>query len=140
MVKIMMSKKKIPVFDIALGEKEKEYIKDCLDTSFIGQGKYVKTLEEKFSAFVDCKYGITTTSGTTALHLACATIGLKKNDEVLVSSSTNMACPFAIDYCGAIPIPIDIEKETWQLDVNQIEDKINKNESYNGSTSFWSSS
>ena len=119
--------KKIPVFDIALGEKEKEYIKDCLDTSFIGQGKYVKTLEEKFSAFVDCKYGITTTSGTTALHLACATIGLKKNDEVLVSSSTNMACPFAIDYCGAIPIPIDIEKETWQLDVNQIEDKINKN-------------
>ena len=119
--------KKIPVFDIALGKKEKEYIKDCLDTSFIGQGKYVKTLEEKFSNFVDCKYGITTTSGTTALHLACATIGLKKNDEVLVSSSTNMACPFAIDYCGAIPIPIDIEKETWQLDVNQIENKINKN-------------
>ena len=47
-----------------------------------------------------------------------------------------MACPFAIDYCGAIPIPIDIEKETWQLDVNQIENKINKNKSYNGSTSF----
>ena len=107
--------KKIPVFDIALGEKEKEYIKDCLDTSFIGQGKYVKTLEEKFSNFVDCKYGITTTSGTTALHLACATIGLKKNDEVLVSSSTNMACPFAIDYCGAIPIPIDIEKRNLAI-------------------------
>ena len=123
-----MSKgKKIPVFDIALGDKEKEYIKDCLDTSFIGQGKYVKTLEEKFSAFVDCKYGITTTSGTTALHLACAAIGLKKNEEVLVSSSTNMACPFAIDYCGDIPIPIDIEKETWQMDINKIEDKINKN-------------
>ena len=40
--------KKIPVFDIALGEKEKEYIKDCVDTSFIGQGPYVKKLEEKF--------------------------------------------------------------------------------------------
>ena len=38
--------KKIPVFDIALGKKEKEYIKDCLDTSFIGQGKYVKTLKK----------------------------------------------------------------------------------------------
>ena len=47
--------KKIPVFDIALGE-EKEYIKDCVDTSFIGQGPYVKKLEEKFSAFVDCKF------------------------------------------------------------------------------------
>ncbi len=121
----MIKNKKIPVFDIALGEIEKKYIKDCVDTSFIGQGPYVKKLEEKFSEFVNCKYGITTTSGTTALHLACAAIGLKKDDQVLVSSSTNMACPFAIDYCGAIPIPIDIEKDTWQMDVKKIEEKIN---------------
>ena len=121
-----MSKfKKIPVFDIALGQKEKEYIKDCVDTSFIGQGPYVKKLEEKFSAFVDCKYGITTTSGTTALHLACAALDIQKDDQVIVSSSTNMACPFAIDYCGAIPVPIDIEKDTWQMDITKIEDKIN---------------
>ena len=121
----MNSNKKIPVFDIALGDKEKEYIKDCVDTSFIGQGPYVKKLEEKFSAFVDCKYGITTTSGTTALHLACAALDIQKDDQVLVSSSTNMACPFAIDYCGAIPVPIDIEKDTWQMDITKIEDKIN---------------
>ncbi len=118
--------KKIPVFDISLGKREKDYVKDCLETSFIGQGKYVKALEDKFSAFSNCKYGITTTSGTTALHLACSALGLKKGDEVLVSSSTNMACAFAIDYCGAIPIPIDIEKETWQMDVSKVEDKINK--------------
>lgn len=118
--------KKIPVFDISLGEIEKTYIKDCLDTSFIGQGSYVKKLEEKFTNFVDCKYGTTTTSGTTALHLACASTGIKKDDQVLVSSSTNMACAFAIDYCGAIPIPIDIEIETWQMDVTKIEEKINK--------------
>ena len=117
--------KKIPVFDIALGDIEKKYINDCLNTSFIGQGQYVKKFEEQFSKFVDCQYGITTTSGTTALHLACVTIGIKKNDQVLVSSSTNMACPFAIDYCGGIPIPIDIEKDTWQMDVNKIEEKIN---------------
>jgi len=117
--------KKIPVFDIKLADIEKKYINDCLDTSFIGQGPYVKKFEEKFSSFVDCKYGITTTSGTTALHLACATIGLKKDDQVLVSSSTNMACPFSIDYCGAIPIPIDIEKDTWQMDVTKVEQHIN---------------
>jgi perosamine synthetase len=119
--------KRIPVFDIKIGDLEKKYINDCLDTSFIGQGPYVKNLEEKFSSFVNCKYGITTTSGTTALHLACATLGIKKNDQVLVSSSTNMACAFAIDYCGAIPIPIDIEKDTWQMDVSKIEEKINDN-------------
>ena len=121
----MIENKKIPVFDIALGEIEKKYIKDCVDTSFIGQGPYVKKLEEKFSKFVECKYGYTTTSGTTALHLACASLGIKKDDQVLVSSSTNMACAFSIDYCGAIPIPIDIEKETWQMDVKKIEEKIN---------------
>jgi perosamine synthetase len=113
--------KRIPVFDIKIGDIEKKYINDCLNTSFIGQGPYIKNLEEKFSSFVNCKYGITTTSGTTALHLACATLGIKKNDQVLVSSSTNMACAFAIDYCGAIPIPIDIEKDTWQMDVSKIE-------------------
>ena len=121
----MNNLKRIPVFDIVLGDIEKKYINECLDTSFIGQGPFVKKFEEKFSAFVDCKYGITTTSGTTALHLACASLGLKKDDQVLVSSSTNMACAFAIDYCGAIPIPIDIEKETWQMDVSKIEEKIN---------------
>lgn len=117
--------KKIPVFDIALGKKEKIYINDCIQKSFIGQGGYVREFEDKFSSYVDCKYGITTTSGTTALHLACATLGLTNNDQVLVSSSTNMACAFAIDYCGAIPIPIDIDPTTWQIDVTKIEEKIN---------------
>ena len=40
-----------------------------------------------------------------------------KDDQVLISSSTNMACPFSVDYCGAIPIPVDIEKETWQMGI-----------------------
>ena len=117
--------KRIPVFDFVVGNKEKEFINDCLDKSMIGQGFYVKEFEKNFSKFVDCKYGITTTSGTTALHLMCKSIDLKPNDQVLVSSSTNMASAFAIDYCGAIPIPVDIEKETWQMDVKQIEAKIN---------------
>jgi perosamine synthetase len=118
--------KRIPVFDFEVGDKEKEFINDCLNKSMIGQGFYVKEFEKNFSRFVDCKYGITTTSGTTALHLMCKSIDLKPNDQVLVSSSTNMASAFAIDYCGAIPIPVDIEKETWQMDVKQIEAKINE--------------
>ncbi len=122
----MKNKKKIPVFDFKLGDKEKEFVNDCLSTSSISQGSYVKDFEKKFSKFVNCKYGITTTSGTTALHLACTTLGIKKGDQVLVSSSTNMACAFSIDYCGAIPIPIDIERETWQMDVTKIEEKINE--------------
>jgi len=118
--------KKIPVFDISLGKEEKKFVNDCLNNSFIGQGLYVKNFEKEFSKYVDCEYGISTTSGTTALHLACSTIGIQKDDQVLVSSSTNMASAFAVDYCGGIPIPIDIKKDTWQMNTKKIEEKINK--------------
>tara|TARA_B100002051_G_scaffold155624_1_gene147170 strand:- start:171 stop:1298 length:1128 start_codon:yes stop_codon:yes gene_type:complete len=118
--------KKIPVFDIKIGELEKKYIKDCLDNSSIGQGSYVKEFEEKFSNFVSCKFGITTTSGTTALHLALKTLGVKDGDEVLVSSSTNMACAFSISHCNAKPVPIDIHKKNWQMNTDLIEGKITK--------------
>ena len=118
--------KRIPVFDVEVGDLEKKYVKDCLDTAWLGQGSYVKNLEEKFSKFVECKFGITTTSGTTALHIACASIGLKKGDEVLVATLTNMACAFSVDYCGAIPIPIDIDVNNWQINPNLLEKKINK--------------
>ena len=87
----MKNKKTIPVFDFELGDKEKEYVNDCLETSFITQGSYVKDFEKKFSKFVNCEHGITTTSGTTALHLACKTLGIEEGNQVLVSSSTNMA-------------------------------------------------
>ena len=116
----------IPVFDIKIGSREKKYVNQCLNKSWVGQGYFVQQFEKKISEFVNCKYGVSTTSGTTALHLACATIGLKKGDEVLVSSSTNMASVFAIVYCGATPIPIDISKENWQMNITEIEKKINK--------------
>ncbi len=122
-----MKNNKIPVFDFELGDKEKEFVNNCLDTSIIGQGSYVEDFERKFSKFVNCKFGVTTSSGTTALHLACKTLGIQKGDQILVSSSTNMASAFSVDYCDAIPIPVDIEKKTWQMDVNKIEEKINKN-------------
>ena len=122
----MKSFKKIPVFNFDLGKKESQFVNDCLKNSSITQGRYVRDFEKEFSQFVNCKFGVSTTSGTTALHLACKVLGIKKNDQVLVSSSTNMASAFSIDYCGAVPIPIDIEKETWQMNVNKIEEKINE--------------
>lgn len=118
--------KHIPVFDIVLKDREKQYVKNCIKQASLGQGFYVREFEQKFSNFVGCKYGISTTSGTTALHLACKVLEIKPDDEVLVSSSTNMASAFAVDYCGAVPVPIDIVKETWQMDVSKIKEKITK--------------
>jgi perosamine synthetase len=112
--------KEIPVFSPIIGEEEKEYVNDCLDTHWISQGKYVKMFEEKFSQYCECKYGVATSTGTAALHLAGLALGLKEGDEVLVASSTNMASAFSMYYCGAKPIPIDIEMDTWLIDTTLI--------------------
>ncbi|MCW3130979.1 MAG: aminotransferase class I/II-fold pyridoxal phosphate-dependent enzyme [Methanophagales archaeon] len=115
----------IPVCVPFIGEKELEYVVDCIKTNWISsKGKYVEEFEEKFAEYCGCKYGITTTSGTTALHLALASIGVGKGDEVIIPSFTMIATAFAVIYCGAKPVLVDAEPETWNMDVEKIEEKI----------------
>lgn len=126
-MKIKNSKKiqkYIPVCSPVIGKEEKEYVNDCLETNWVSQGKYVEQFEEKFSKYCECKYGIAVNNGTAALHLACLAVGLKQGDEAIVSSSTNMASAFSIYYCGAAPVPVDIELDTWQINTKLIESKI----------------
>ena len=115
----------IPVCVPLLGEKELEYVTDCIKTNWISsKGKYVAEFEEKFAKYCGCKYGITTTSGTTALHLALASLNINKGDEVIIPSSTMIATAFAVIYCGAKPVLVDAEPETWNMDVGKIEEKV----------------
>jgi|688.fasta_scaffold14137_6 perosamine synthetase len=89
-------------------------------------GRFIPKFEKKFSSYCKTKYALSVTSGTTALHLGLLAVGIKKDDHVIVSSLTNMASIFAILYIGAIPIGIDIEEKTFNLDVSLIEKKITK--------------
>ena len=115
----------IPVCVPLLGEKELEYAIDCIKTNWISsKGKYVEEFEKKFANYCGCKYGITTTSGTAALHLALASIGVGRVDEIIIPTFTMIATTFAIVYCGAKPVLVDAEPETWNVDIDQIEDKI----------------
>jgi len=117
----------IPVCVPLLGEKELEYVADCIKTNWISsKGKYVEEFEDRFARYCGCKYGITTTSGTTALHLALASIGVGKGDEVIIPAFTMIATTFAVVYCGAKPVLVDSEPETWNMNVDQIEGKITK--------------
>ena len=115
----------IPVCVPLLGEKELENVVDCIKTNWISsKGKYVEEFEAKFAKYCGCKYGITTTSGTTALHLALASLNIKNGDEVIIPASTMIATAFAVIYCGATPVLVDAEPETWNMDVAKIEEKI----------------
>jgi perosamine synthetase len=115
----------IPVCVPLLGDKELEYVVDCIKTNWISsKGKYVEEFENKFAEYCNCKYGVSTTSGTTAIHLALASIGLKKGDEVIVPAFTMIGSVFPIIYCGAKPVLVDAESETWNMNPDPIEEKI----------------
>ena len=116
----------IPVSQPLLGESESLYINDALSKGEISGlfGEYIPKFENGFANYSDCTYGISTNGGTTAIHLALASLSIGKGDEVLVSTLTNMATFFAVIYQGAKPVPIDIEKDTWNIDPNLLESKI----------------
>jgi perosamine synthetase len=119
-------KRQIPVSQPLLDDLESQYIADALNKGAISgfYGEYLSKFEEGFAQYSDCKYGVATTSGTTALHLAMLVMSIGKGDEVLVSTLTNMATFFTIIYQGAVPVPIDVEDDTWNLDPGLLESKI----------------
>ncbi len=119
----------IPVYQPYLDHREREYVLAALERQEISgtQGYFIRKFEEEFLKYIGCKYAITCSSGTTALHLAMAALGIGESDEVLVQTFTNMVTFFAVLYQGAKPIPIDIEPDTWNIDPDLIEHKINKN-------------
>lgn len=121
-----MTSKKIPVSKPNIGKKEKNNVLEALQKSEISgtHGSFIKQFEEGFAAYVECKYGVAVSNGTSALHLALVSMGIGKGDEVLVSTFTNMAPCFAIIYCDATPIPIDIEPDTWNMNPALLEKKI----------------
>ena len=120
-----MKNKFIPVCNTYLNGNEKKYLLDCIDTGWISSaGKYVKEFEQKFAKYCDSNYAISVTSGTTALHIAMRVLGIKKGDEVIIPSFTMIACAFAVCYTGAKPVFVDVDKNTWTIDVNKIEEKI----------------
>jgi len=113
----------IPVFEPIIGEREIEYVVDALRRGELSGnfGTYLQRFETSFSNFCGCRHGMATTSGSTALHVACAAAGVGPGDEVLISASTNIATALAVIHNGAIPVPVDSEAETWNLDLDLIE-------------------
>ncbi len=117
----------IPVCEPLLTGKELEYAGDCLKSNWISSaGKYIPEFERRFAEYCGCKYGVATTNGTTALHLALVSLGIGPGDEVIMPAFTMAASAFAIVYTGAKPVLVDAEPDTWNIDVSQVEQKITK--------------
>jgi len=115
----------VPVCEPTLGGNEARYVMDCVESNWISSaGKYIPAFEEKFAAECGCKYGTACANGTVALHLGLAALGLEPGDEVIVPTFTMIATINAVAYTGATPVLIDSEPCTWNMDVDQLADKI----------------
>ncbi len=119
------AKRIIPVADVLIDGREKEYVADCMARGWISSaGKYVKDFESSFSGAVGCREGVSCSSGTAALHLALAASGIGPGDEVILPAFTMIATANAIAYTGATAKAADSELATGNIDVSGIEKKI----------------
>lgn len=117
----------IPVNQPLIAKNALTYVSDCIKTGWVSSaGTYISRFEESFAKFVGSDHAITTTSGTTALHLALASLRIGHGDEVILPDHTMFACAAAVVYTGAKPVAVDVERDTWNINVSQIETKITK--------------
>ncbi len=115
----------IPVNEPLIGDKEIEYVLDCLKTGWISSsGKYLESFEQAWADYCGMRYGIAVSNGTTALQVAVACLGLQPGDEVILPSFTIISCAQAITYNGGIPVLVDCDPRTWCMDISQLESKI----------------
>ena len=120
-----MEKKRINVCEPYLNGNETEYVMDAVSTGWISSsGSYVNRFEESFAQYCGVKHGIAVCNGTVALHLALTALGIGKGDEVIIPSFTMIATAFAVCYVGAMPVFVDADRDTWNIDVSRIEEKI----------------
>ena len=82
-------------------------------------GPDVEELEKEFAKFCNSKYAVAVNSGTAALHLALLSLGIKEDDEVITTPNTFIATAEAISHCGAKPVFIDIDENTYNMKIYQ---------------------
>ncbi len=117
-----MSSNFIPVYQPSLVGNEKIYVSECLDSTWISsKGSYISRFEADFAKYLRVGAATAVSNGTVALHLALHTLGIGKDDEVIVPTFTYIASVNAIDFVGATPVFVDSDPDTWNLDVELIE-------------------
>jgi len=116
---------RLPVAEPLLGGNEMKYLIDCIDTVWISsQGEYIDRFQAAFSAYHDGALALSTSSGTTALHLALEALDIGPGDEVIVPNTTFGASANVVIHAGATPVFVDIEPEYWTMDVGKMEQAI----------------
>jgi perosamine synthetase len=115
----------IPVSAPTLTGREREFVLECLDSTWISsKGKHIAAFESSFAEFCGTRHAVATNNGTTALHLALVALGIGPGDEVIVPSLTYIASANAVTYCGAMPVLVDCDERTLNADPVEVRAKV----------------
>jgi perosamine synthetase len=117
----------IPVNEPLLGKRELEYVTECVETGWVSSaGRFIEEFEKGWAAYCGRQYGIAVDNGSNALYLSVATLGLQPGDEVIMPTFTIISCALAVLYMGGVPVVVDCDPGTWNMNVDQVEAKITK--------------
>ncbi len=115
----------IPISQPSITQKEIDYITDAAKSGWVSSlGEYINAFERQFAAFCGCKYAVSTSNGTTALHLALVALDIKAGDEVIIPDLTFIATANAVKYTGADVVTVDIDEDSLCISPQAIEQAI----------------
>ncbi|WP_298262446.1 DegT/DnrJ/EryC1/StrS aminotransferase family protein [uncultured Lutibacter sp.] len=115
----------IPVNKPLMIGNELKYVRECIETGWVSsEGPFVNKFENDFSKYIGKKYGTAVSNGSAALDIAVQALCIGKGDEVIMPTFTIISPAFSVLRAGAIPVLIETDESTWNMDVNVIESKI----------------
>ena len=127
----------IPLAVPNLSGNEREYLNNCIDTTFVSSvGEYVTKLEEMTAEASGASYAVATSSGTTALDMALTVAGVGRDDLVIIPTYTFIATANAVAHCGAVPWLMDLNTDDWCIDIDQVESELAAKTEHRGTDLF----
>ncbi|MDI7182289.1 LegC family aminotransferase [Leptospira santarosai] len=116
----------VPLHEPIFQGNEWNYVKECLDTTFVSSvGKFVDRFEKDLAAFTGASYAVAVVNGTAALQVALKLAGVQMKDEVLIPSLTFIATANAVSYLGALPHFVDNEEDTLGISTKALREHLN---------------
>ena len=114
----------IPYSTQCIEDDDIQAVVNALKNEYLTGGPTVEKFEKKIAEYVGAKYAVAVSNGTAALHAACYVLGIHENDEVITTPNTWVSSANAVLYCNGRPVFADIDKDTYNINPDKIEEKI----------------